>query len=829
MEHIQDIYQKKPEYIKDLLLLDDIKINLKVDGKPFQVVYNDTTDEIEFHGRSGNETKVGPLITDYDRYFSKAINDAIKHIESRIDIFKKYKFLTFEVIDNTLLLTAVIKKNGDFVNSASEIKKISNELETDVMPTLWEGKLNQKQKYSLLNIIEENVPTKKDFIDFIKKLFDSYENFPKKLISASDEFIEGIVFFFNVDGKIVEYKLVDPSYRQSMKDRDNNNKLEREKNADKYEEIYNIFLDYVENNAEKLSDNRIHSIELNYLNMMKDSKIYNKLINLGANIKINNNERYTVQLDRTTPELAKAINKHGKVYTTLYELFYKLFSKPKKRGFVISKEFQNKVNDATELFEGFIRYENDLIFENNDEILKLKQLIRSQIKKVNLDKNLEFVLSATNSHKLELFRFDFETSDIDELKTKIKKYLNLNDKNEFIVGNKKYIVDIESGEYGIHGEASKQYNSLPIYFNDIEFFITNKRGNKSNYTRGAFEPNKFDICDDHKNWNLDKLYNYLIKFLEGEEGIKRFGAITNILIALINKIYNSPIIKTNDQKFVLDFEIGEYNDSTLNQISAEFGEVLTAIYYMKKYPGSLVRFPKDVNNPFCDFYSIEGKNEYPISIKSGSTIGHSMEISNILMGYSIDDPIIKSDKNLTEFYKASIKSPNKLYKREEILWNAAKIFLPLAVGKNEKYKEIWDFLTKNLDELNFNGVIKLYKKYLSKNPPEDLPIFVYNKPEKSPLTNKVDDKNLYSYVMHVLQLGVIAVLNQFKDTQDNFTKLVQRLFLDGKQSYCKITKKYINITTKSLDKLDKSVEFTAIGSTFNQYKEHGLLMFKIKK
>ena len=71
MEHIQDIYKKNPEQIKELLLLDNIKVNLKVDGKPFQVLYNDETDELEFHGRSGNETTVGPLITDFDRYFSK--------------------------------------------------------------------------------------------------------------------------------------------------------------------------------------------------------------------------------------------------------------------------------------------------------------------------------------------------------------------------------------------------------------------------------------------------------------------------------------------------------------------------------------------------------------------------------------------------------------------------------------------------------------------------------------------------------------------------------------------------------------------------------------
>ena len=69
MDHFIDIYKKKgkAEYCEKLLDLTGIKINLKVDGKPFQVLYNKDTDEIEWHGRSGNETTVGPLIDDYTR------------------------------------------------------------------------------------------------------------------------------------------------------------------------------------------------------------------------------------------------------------------------------------------------------------------------------------------------------------------------------------------------------------------------------------------------------------------------------------------------------------------------------------------------------------------------------------------------------------------------------------------------------------------------------------------------------------------------------------------------------------------------------------------
>lgn len=345
MEHFIDVYKKKPEVCEKLLELDGIKINLKVDGKPFQVVYNEQSDSLEYHGRSGDETHIGPLIDDYTRLFSKPVNDAIAHVEKHIDVFKKYKFLTFEVIDNLLLLTAIIDKNDDFIQSADKIKEIADELDTDVMPTLWEGKLTTEQIDSIVNILSSAlVPEKKAFIDWVHSMFDTYKNFPEKLISAADDYIEGIVFFFPVKDKIAEYKIVDPTYRQSMKDRDKGNEEEREKNADIYEKIYNSFLEYAESDDWTNGNSWLEKLQWVFYNMMSDTKRFNKFINLGSKIRINTSKTYSIQLDRVIPELKKEIKNKGNIYKQLLELFIKLFYKEKKRGFIISKEFQEKVN-----------------------------------------------------------------------------------------------------------------------------------------------------------------------------------------------------------------------------------------------------------------------------------------------------------------------------------------------------------------------------------------------------------------------------------------------------------------------------------------------------
>lgn len=414
MDHIQDVYKKKPEMINKIW--DHLtKVNLKVDGKPFQVVYNEEEDELEYHGRSGNETKVGPLIDDMQRLFSKPINDAIRHIEKRVDVFKRYKFLTFEVISEILLLTAIIDKDGNFIDNPDEIDKIAKELDTDVMPCLWKGKLSDEQRDTLMNAISSDIiPTKGDFIKWVKGLFGTYEKFPKTLISRSGDFIEGLVFFYEVDGKVVEYKLVDPSYAQSVKDNQLKNKQDAEKNSEVFNDIYTTFVDWGEKNGKALDKNRMRSIEFNFIEMMKDPKIYNKLMKDGACLTTKMTDAYFLQLDRVSEELRKAIRKHGKVYQLLYEKFVKLFYKAKKRAFVVSQDFQARVNKLVEKFADYSLNEDEIevngIFMLNEENIEdvktyLKQAIDNETSKEKINKINTYVTSLNENNKHLLYNW----------------------------------------------------------------------------------------------------------------------------------------------------------------------------------------------------------------------------------------------------------------------------------------------------------------------------------------------------------------------------------------------------------------------------------------
>lgn len=350
MKHFIEYYPKHIDVVNKLLSLDDIKINLKVDGKPFQIVYNEDTDELEFHGRSGDETHIGPLIDDYNRLFSKPINDAIKHVEKHKDVFKDYRFLTFEVIDNGLLLTAIIDKNDNFINDASEIRSIAKKLDTDVMPTLWEGPLSKEQQESIINILQTGiVPRQKELISWVSKMFGTYSHFPKKLLKESNE-IEGIVFFFTLSGKIIEFKIVDPTYRESISKNKDDVKAEHEKNAEHYTNLYNIYLDWMKDNIDiDNKKSKLQNIEQNFINLLSDSKKYNNVIYILSKLDFKDNPRYGLQLERTSQELQKLIKKNSLIKNG-YELFVKLFWKEKKRSFIISQEFQNDVNDIIKKF-----------------------------------------------------------------------------------------------------------------------------------------------------------------------------------------------------------------------------------------------------------------------------------------------------------------------------------------------------------------------------------------------------------------------------------------------------------------------------------------------
>lgn len=79
--------------------------------------------------------------------------------------------------------------------------------------------------------------------------------------------------------------------------------------------------------------------------------------------------------------------------------------------------------------------------------------------------------------------------------------------------------------------------------------------------------------------------------------------------------------------YVIDLiEVG-LTSSELSTISKDFGEILTAIWAIKNIGFTHIKFPQNPAEPLVDFYGValQGKMEYPVSVKSGSGASTSMK------------------------------------------------------------------------------------------------------------------------------------------------------------------------------------------------------------
>lgn len=339
MQHIREVYDKNPELLSNLLDK-EVDITTKIDGTAFQVSVSESND-IEFRKRSGNSNKLGPIIDNYTRLFVGNYENAMKHIESIADIIKdNYKFLTFEIFKDNLILLSAITKDGQFIDS--KLDDIANELNVKVVPTIFSGKLNDKLKASLTSIIVDNiVPENTTFDKLICDIFSIYN--PEEYMIDSN--LEGIVFNFKIEDKIAQYKLVDPSFAQIHKDMRIKSKELDEKLKPFKQKLVDIINKWLEENGKKYSEDKIESLDNNFLNLIKSAKIYNELILIVSNIP---SGELSIQKNRLSSKITDAINKKGFLLQKLYEFFIRTYYKPKSRNYTTDKETQEQINHIVE-------------------------------------------------------------------------------------------------------------------------------------------------------------------------------------------------------------------------------------------------------------------------------------------------------------------------------------------------------------------------------------------------------------------------------------------------------------------------------------------------
>lgn len=331
MEHLYKLYNTKKE-VYDKLLDSDVNISLKVDGRAFQITVLDG--EVSYRKRSGTPSRPGPVIDEFSIFFSKELNDTIEFFDSKKTVLDDYSFLTFELFNGVIVLLSAVSKDGEVL---SDLESIAKKLGCDVVPLLYSGDLQDYHKKDIEDYINNEIT-----IDELLKDFNFDKNKYSKFIS---EDLEGIVLDFSVDNKHVFYKIVDKNFEQHIKDKQQLQLDIKEKDKENSEYIITKLFEYFELNAEKLDNNKWISLNKNFIKLFNEPKLFNDLLLKAGKLTVSN---FDMLPSKMLKEIKQNYNKLGTPFRNLFELYLLNFHKEKKRNFVISKEFQTKLNSIIE-------------------------------------------------------------------------------------------------------------------------------------------------------------------------------------------------------------------------------------------------------------------------------------------------------------------------------------------------------------------------------------------------------------------------------------------------------------------------------------------------
>lgn len=399
MDYLVDKYLKKPDYIKELFEK-PVTISLKIDGSAFQIFYNKEEDKIEYHKRGGSSSKLGPIIDEYTQLFTKHLNDAIDFFDNKKEILKQNKFYAIEIFDDMYVLLNVIDNHDKVL---SNVEAIAKELDIESLPILLDNKtLSKESQEDLISMCTLKEDTSNEnFILLIKKIFGSgdYEKFLK-----GDE-IEGIVLTWVIDDKPVQYKIINPAFKTRHEAEQKSKAKEAEKDTIQLNKLIESLYSRLEDVAKYRDDNWIKNLDLNFFEMCSDPNWLSDVKNIAKEITPNTNKWFMLQMNKVSDIVKKLLNHNGEELKTIYEKYLMTFNKPKKRAFIISKEFQTNINHIIEKLQSkneslqlytkmHMKTLNNYITESNYRSSNLEDL-KKQLLKMNNGDRINFLWAVT--------------------------------------------------------------------------------------------------------------------------------------------------------------------------------------------------------------------------------------------------------------------------------------------------------------------------------------------------------------------------------------------------------------------------------------------------
>lgn len=329
MRHLDELIQNN----KIANLIDTpCTVTLKLDGTAFQVVYKDG--RTEFHKRSGDTKKAGPVIDDVALLHSREYNFGIDFFQKNLAAMDGVSFVACEIISDMVFILAVRDTDGNDIDPEIFSKKLNGAYS---VPVLYIGTLSPDQQSDIISFMSGTVKAP-DFKKFIYDEFKSYDRFPKDIYDKID-YIEGIVFNFGQS----QYKLVNPDFRQRHKDMTRDHTEEAARLADTDKEFYSRLVSWAHDNMILYQTDRWDALNANFLNLYK-SPVFKELDSI-----VSVYPDAPQMLDNRIPDFIKRLPKTRNFYK-VYWKFLTCFNKPRKHFYIINKDFQLEINNIINKF-----------------------------------------------------------------------------------------------------------------------------------------------------------------------------------------------------------------------------------------------------------------------------------------------------------------------------------------------------------------------------------------------------------------------------------------------------------------------------------------------
>lgn len=210
-----------------------------------------------------------------------------------------------------------------------------------------------------------------------------------------------------------------------------------------------------------------------------------------------------------------------------------------------------------------------------------------------------------------------------------------------------------------------------------------------------------------------------------------------------------------------------FSSKDLAKVSADYGEILSAIWAQKNLGFKKSFFPTASNEKLIDFYGIRFGVNYPISVKSGG--GGKVTVQNIIDAINKRAKSANSSDIAKEPALAIFKIVNQMSMREQMI----ELHKYMKTPAIKKLSEITGI---NVNAMNLQNI----DKYLSKMTKENLlvalePFWNILNTQLTDRIKQADDK--LRLIISPLGESIWKVLNEDKDIQDSLTRIARQVTL----------------------------------------------------